>query len=219
MTIHPFCKLLTIATMLLCSPWLRAHEQGKIAKLWQGYAELGMLDKLLTELETESRKGDSTREPELIRTLLTYWEPIMQQRSRYDAACHWDGDGVYGFIGYRTKDLPPEMVQQRRAYRNKAEELTEEERNQFMALFTQKKAYIDAAPDAGKIDRIIQHIYREEYPQAISQLARLRQEHPDYCPQAFAELSAALTTPNRLKLLLLCTRLPLGVIRETHFVK
>ena len=219
MTIHPFCKLLTIATMLLCSPWLRAHEQGKIAKLWQGYAELGMLDKLLTELETESRKGDSTREPELIRTLLTYWEPIMQQRRRYDVACHWDGDGVYGFIGYRTKDLPQGLMQQLLAYRTKAEELTEEERNQFMALFTQKKAYIDAAPDAGKIDRIIQHIYREEYPQAISQLARLRQEHPDYCPQAFAELSAALTTPNRLKLLLLCTRLPLGVIRETHFVK
>ncbi len=219
MTIHPFCKLLTIATMLLCSPWLRAHEQDKIAKLWQGYAELGMLDKLLTELETESRKGDSTREPELIRTLLTYWEPIMQQRRRYDVAVHWDGDGVYGFIGYRTKDLPQGLMQQLLAYRTKAEELTEEERNQFMALFTQKEAYIDAAPDAGKIDRIIQHIYREEYPQAISQLARLRQEHPDYCPQAFAELSAALTTPNRLKLLLLCTRLPLGVIRETHFVK
>ena len=219
MTIHPFCKLLTIATMLLCSPWLRAHEQGKIAKLWQGYAELGMLDKLLTELETESRKGDSTREPELIRTLLTYWEPIMQQRRWYDVACHWDGDGVYGFIGYRTKDLPQGLMQQLLAYRTKAEELTEEERNQFMALFTQREAYIDAAPDAGKIDRIIQHIYREEYPQAISQLARLRQEHPDYCPQAFAELSAALTTPNRLKLLLLCTRLPLGVIRETHFVK
>ena len=219
MTIHPFCKLLTIATMLLCSPWLRAHEQGKIAKLWQGYAELGMLDKLLTELETESRKGDSTREPELIRTLLTYWEPIMQQRRRYDVACHWDGDGVYGFIGYRTKDLPPELVQQRRAYQAKRGITGEEERNQFMALFTQREAYIDAAPDAGKIDRIIQHIYREEYPQAISQLARLRQEHPDYCPQAFAELSAALTTPNRLKLLLLCTRLPLGVIRETHFVK
>ena len=110
-------------------------------------------------------------------------------------------------------------MQQLHAYRTKAEELTEEERNQFMALFTQMKAYIDAAPDAGKIERIIQHIYREEYPQAISQLARLRQEHLDYCPQAFAELSAALTTPNRLKLLLLCTRLPLGVIRETHFVK
>ena len=219
MTIHPFCKLLTIATMLLCSPWLRAHEQDKIAKLWQGYAELGMLDKLLTELETESRKGDSTREPELIRTLLTYWEPIMQQRCRYDVAFHWDGDGVYGFIGYRTKDLPQGLMQQLHAYRTKAGELTEEERNQFMDLFTRKEAYIDAAPDAGKIDRIIQHIYREEYPQAISQLARLRQEHPDYCPQAFAELSAALTTPNRLKLLLLCTRLPLGVIRETHFVK
>ena len=219
MTIHPFCKLLTIATMLLCSPWLRAHEQGKIAKLWQGYAELGMLDKLLTELETESRKGDSTREPELIRTLLTYWEPIMQQRSRYDVACHWDGDGVYGFIGYRTKDLPQGLMQQLHAYRTKAEELTEEERNQFMALFTQREAYIDAAPDAGKIDRIIQHIYREEYPQAISQLARLRREHPDYCPKAFSELAAALDSPKRLELLLLCTKLPLGVIRETHFVK
>lgn len=105
------------------------------------------------------------------------------------------------------------------AYRTKAGELSEEEQNQFMALFIRKEAYIAAAPDAGKIDRIIQYIYREEYSQAISQLARLRQEHPDYCPQAFAELSAALTTPNRLKLLLLCTRLPLGVIRETHIMK
>ena len=120
---------------------------------------------------------------------------------------------------YRTKDLPQGLLQQLLAYRTEAGDFTEEEQNQFMALFTQKEAYIDAAPDAGKIDRIIQHIYREEYPQAISQLARLRQEHPDYCPQAFAELSAALTTPNRLKLLLLCTRLPLGVIRETHIMK
>ena len=48
---------------------------------------------------------------------------------------------------------------------------------------------------------------------------KLRQEHPDYCPQAFAELAAALATPNRLQLLLLCTRLPLGVIRETHIVE
>ena len=111
------------------------------------------------------------------------------------------------------------MVQQLHAYRNKAEELSEEEKNRFHELLIRKHAYINNAPDAEKIDSIIRHIHREEYPQAISQLARLRQEHPDYCPQAFAELSAALTTPNRLKLLLLCTRLPLGVIRETHFVK
>ena len=215
----PLCKLFTIVAMLLCCPPLPAQEQGDVAQLWQRYAELGMFDKLLTELETESRKGDSAREAELIRTLLTYWESIMQQRRRCVVTYHWDGDRAYGAISYRTQDLPHEMVQQLHAYRNKAEELTEEEQNQFMALFTQMKAYIDAAPDAGKIERIIQHIYREEYPQAISQLARLRQEHPDYCPQAFAELSAALTTPNRLKLLLLCTRLPLGVIRETHFVK
>ena len=219
MTIHPFCKLLTIATMLLCSPWLQAHEQGKIAKLWQGYAELGMFDKLLTELETESRKGDSTREPELIRTLLTHWEPIMQQRSRYDVACHWDGDGVYGFIGYRTQDMPPKMVQQHLALRIKAKELSEEGQKQLIALILSEKAYIAAAPDAEKIDRIIRHIHAEEYPQAIKQLAQLRQEHPDYCPQAFAELAAALDTPKRLELLLLCPRLPLGVIRETHFVK
>ena len=142
--------------MLLCSPWLRAHEQGKIAKLWQGYAELGMPDKLLTELETESRKGDSTREPELIRTLLTYWEPIMQQRSRYDVACHWDGDGVYGFIGYRTKDLPPEMVQQRRAYQAKRGITGEEEQQQLIiALLALEDAYIYSAPDAEKIDLLI----------------------------------------------------------------
>ena len=206
--------------MLLCCPPLPAQEQGDVAQLWQGYAELGMFDKLLTELETESRKGDSAREAELIRTLLTYWEPIMNQRRLCNVRSHWVGDGVYGSISYRTQDMPQGLMQQLHAYRTKAEELTEEERNQFMALFTQKEAYIiDAAPDAGKIDRIIQHIYREEYPQAISQLARLRQEHPDYCPQAFAELSAALTTPNRLKLLLLCVRLPLGVIRETHIMK
>ena len=143
----------------------------------------------------------------------------MQQRRRYDVACHWDGDGVYGFIGYRTKDLPQGLMQQLLAYRTKAEELTEEERNQFMALFTQREAYIDAAPDAGKIDRIIQHIYAEEYPRAITLLAQLRREHPDYCPKAFSELAAALDSPNRLELLLLCTKLPLGVIRETHFVK
>ena len=219
MTKPPLCKLFTIVAMLLCCPPLPAQEQGDVAQLWQRYAELGMFDKLLTELETESRKGDSAREAELIRTLLTYWEPIMNQRRWCNVNSHWYGDGGYGSISYRTQDLPQGLMQQLHAYRTKAEELTEEERNQFMALFTQKEAYIAAAPDAGKIDRIIQHIYREEYPQAISQLARLRQEQPDYCPQAFAELSAALITPNRLKLLLLCARLPLGGIRETHFVK
>ena len=218
MTMPPLCNFFTIVALLCCPP-LPAQEQGDVAQLGQGYAELGMFDKLLTELETESRKGDSAREAELIRTLLTYWERIMNQRRWCNVRIRWDGDGVYGSISYRTQDMPQGLMQQLHAYRIKAEELTEEERNQFMALFTRKEAYIDAAPDAGKIDRIIQHIYREEYPQAISQLARLRQEHPDYCPQAFAELSAALTTPNRLKLLLLCTRLPLGVIRETHIMK
>ena len=205
--------------MLLCCSHLSAQEQNETGQLWQAYADLGMYDKLLTELETESRKGDSAREAELIRTLLTYWERIMNQRRWCNVRIRWDGDGGYGSISYRTQDMPQGLMQQLHAYRIKAEELTEEERNQFMALFTRKEAYIDAAPDAGKIDRIIQHIYREEYPQAISQLARLRQDHPAYCPQAFAELSAALTTPNRLKLLLLCTRLPLGVIRETHLVE
>ena len=219
MVMPPLCKLFTIVAMLLCCPPLPAQEQGDVAPLWQRYAELGMFDKLLTELETESRKGDSTREPELIRTLLTYWEPIMQQRSRYDVACHWDGDGVYGFIGYRTQDMPPEMVQQHLALRIKAKELSEEGQKQLIALILSEKAYIAAAPDAEKIDRIIRHIHAEEYPQAIKQLAQLRQEHPDYCPQAFAELAAALDTPKRLELLLLCPRLPLGVIRETHFVK
>ena len=78
---------------------------------------------------------------------------------------------------------------------------------------------INSAPNAEKIDQIILHIHREKYQQATSQLAQLRREHPDYCPQAFAELAAALATPNRLQLLLLCTRLPLGIIRETHIVE
>lgn len=179
-----------------------------------------MMNQLLSDLETESRQGYTvSREQELTSTLLTHWEAIMQQRRWCDANIHWDGEKAYGSISYRTKDLPQGLLQQLHAYRTKAGELTEEEQNQFIALFIRKEAYIDAAPDAGKIDRIIQHIYREEYPQAISQLAQLRQEHPDYCPQAFAELAAALTTPNRLKLLLLCVRLPLGVIRETHIMK
>lgn len=218
-------KRLLIPALLFWIPLLPAKEQDAdiqraVDKLWQENAEQGMMEQFLTEQETESQQGYTvSREQELTNTLLTHWEAIMQQRRRCDANIHWDGDNAYGSKSYRTKDLPQGLMQQLHAYRTKAGELTEEEQNQFMALFTQKEAYIDAAPDAGKIDRIIQHIYREEYPQAISQLARLRQEHPDYCPQAFAELSAALTTPNRLKLLLLCTRLPLGVIRETHIMK
>ncbi len=218
-------KRLLIPALLFWIPLLPAKEQDAdiqraVDKLWQENAEQGMMEQFLTEQETESQQGYTvSREQELTNTLLTHWEAIMQQRRWCDANIHWDGDNAYGSKSYRTRDLPQGLMQQLHAYRTKVGELTEEERNQFMALFTQKEAYIDAAPDAGKIDRIIQHIYREEYPQAISQLARLRQEHPDYCPQAFAELSAALTTPNRLKLLLLCTRLPLGVIRETHIMK
>lgn len=218
-------KKVLIQALLLWIPLLPAKGQDAdiqraVDKLWQENAEQGMMEQFLTEQETESQQGYTvSREQELTNTLLTHWEAIMQQRRRCDANIHWDGDNAYGSKSYRTKDLPQGLMQQLLAYRTKTGELTEEEQNQFMALFTQKEAYIDAAPDAGKIDRIIQHIYREEYPQAISRLARLRQEHPDYCPQAFAELSAALTTPNRLKLLLLCTRLPLGVIRETHIMK
>lgn len=218
-------KNLLIQALLLWIPLLPAEEQDadiqrSVDELWQENVEQGMMEQFLTELETESQQGYTvSREQELTNTLLTHWEAIMQQRRRCDANIHWDGDSVYGSKSYRTRDLPQGLMQQLHAYRTKAGDFTEEERNQLIALFTQKEAYIDAAPDTGKIDRIIQHIYREEYPQAISQLARLRQEHPDYCPQAFAELAAALTTPNRLKLLLLCTRLPLGVIRETHIMK
>ena len=218
-------KKLLIPTLLFWIPLLPAKEQDAdiqraVDKIWQENAEQGMMEQFLTEQETESQQGYTvSREQELTNTLLTHWETIMQQRRWCDANIHWDGEKAYGSKSYRTKDLPQGLLQQLHAYRTKAGELTEEEQNQFMALFTQKEAYIDAAPDAGKIDRIIQHIYREEYPQAISQLAQLRQEHPDYCPQAFAELAAALTTPNRLKLLLLCVRLPLGVIRETHIMK
>lgn len=218
-------KRLLIPALLFWIPLLPAKEQDAdiqraVDKLWQKNAEQGMMEQFLTELETESQQGYTvSREQELTNTLLTNWEAIMQQRRRCDANIHWDGDSVYGSKSYRTRDLPQGLLQQLHAYRTKAGELTEEEQNQFMALFIRKEAYIAAAPDAGKIDRIIQHIYQEEYPQAISRLARLRKEHPDYCPQAFAELSAALTTPNRLKLLLLCTRLPLGVIRKTHIMK
>ena len=218
-------KNLLIQALLLWIPLLPAKEQDAdiqraVDKLWQENAEQGMMEQFLTEQETESQQGYTvSREQELTNTLLTHWETIMQQRRWCDANIHWDGDNAYGSKSYRTKDLPQGLMQQLHAYRTKAGELTEEEQNQFMALFTQKEAYIDAAPDAGKIDRIIQHIYREEYPQAISRLAQLRQEHPDYCPQAFAELAAALPSPNRLQLLLLCARLPLGVIRETHIMK
>ena len=126
MVMPPLCKLFTIVAMLLCCPPLPAQEQGDVAQLWQGYAELGMFDKLLTELETESRKGDSAREAELIRTLLTYWEPIMNQRRWCNVNSHWDGDGVYGYISYRTQDMPQGLMQQLHAYRIKAEELSED---------------------------------------------------------------------------------------------
>ena len=221
MTMPSLCKLLTIATMLLCCPHLPAHEQGEATQLWQKYAELGLFDKLLTELETESRKEDSTREPELTHALLTHWEAIMKQRRWCDIYIHWDGEGAYGSISYRTKDMPSEMVQQLHAFyhRYKREKADEEVRKLYIALMTRRDAYIDNAPDAEKIDLLIRHIHAEEYPQAIKQLAQLRREHPDYCPQAFAELAVALDTPKRLNLLLLCTKLPLGVIRETHYVK
>lgn len=218
-------KRLLIPTLLFWIPLLPAKEQDaniqrKVDELWQENVEQGMMEQFLTELETEKRQGYTvSREQELTNTLLTHWEAIMQQRRRCDANIHWDGDNAYGSKSYRTKDLPQGLMQQLHACRTKAGELTEEERNQLIALFIRKETYIDAAPDAGKIDRIIQYIYREEYSQAIIQLAQLRQEHPDYCPQAFAELAAALSTPNRLKLLLICARLPLGVIRETHIMK
>ena len=219
MTKFQFSRILATSAMLLCCSHLSAQEQNETGQLWQAYADLGMFDKLLTELETENRKGDSAREAELIRTLLTYWEPIMNQRRWCDVRSHWDGDGAYGFIGYRTKDMPSEMVQQLHAYRTQAEEFSEEVHNQIVALLAQMKDYIDRAPDAEKIDELIQLIYREEYPKAIKQLAQLLQEHPDYHPQVFSELASALATPNRLELLLLCTKLPLGVIRETHLVE
>lgn len=209
-------KTILIFSLFFAPLSLANDTQIEVDQLWQRYAELGMFDKLLTELETESRKGYSAREAELIRTLLTYWEPIMNQRRWCNVISHWDGDRAYGAISYRTQDLPHEMVQQLHAYRNKAKELSEEEKNRFHELLIRKQAYIYSAPDAEKIDSIIRHIHREEYPQAIKQLAQLRHEHPDYCPQAFNDLAAALTTPKRLELLLLCTKLPLGVIRETH---
>ncbi len=204
------------------NPELAAQAQGAVEQLWQGYVELGMLDKLLTEVAEESRNGDTAREQELTNTLLTHWEAIMQQRRWCDVNIHWDGDNACGSINYRTRDLPHELQQQLQAYqatRARTGKMNEEEIHLYIELHTQVRAYIDNAPDAGKIDRIIQHIYREGYPQAISRLAQLRQEHPDYCPQAFAELAAALSSPNRLNLLLLCARLPLGVIRETHIMK
>ncbi len=204
-----------------CVSFLYANEPAneKINELWQDYAEQSILDELLTELDSESQKNDASREQELTSTLLTHWEAIMQKRRWCDVTFHWDGVDSYGTINYRTKDLPHEIVQQLHTYRTKAEDLSEEELNQFITIITWKKAYIESAPDAGMIDQIIQHIYQEEYPEAARLLAQLRQEHPDYCPQVFAELAAALTSPNRLELLLRCTRLPLGVIRETHIVK
>jgi hypothetical protein len=201
------------------NPELDTQAQGAVEQLWQDYMELGMLDELLTELETEARKGDAAREAELTRTLLAHWEAIMKQRRLRNSSIHWDGDSAYGSISYRTQDLPHELLQQRLARQNRTGKLTEEEKKRHLELFTRIRDYIDSAPNAEKIDQIIQHIYQEEYPEAARLLAQLRQEHPDYCPQAFAELAAALATPNRLQLLLLCTRLPLGIIRETHIVE
>lgn len=212
-------KQILIPALLLCCPLLCANEKDAVAQLWQDYVELGMLDKLLSELEAESRKGDTAREPELTRTLQAYWEAIMKQRRLRNSSIHWDGDSAYGSISYRTQDLPHELQQHLLVRRNRTGKLTEEEKKRHLELFTRIRDYIDSAPNAEKIDQIIQHIYQEEYPQAINQLTQLRQEHPDYCPQAFDELATALTSPNRQELLLLCTRLPLGVIRETHIVK
>ena len=212
-------KQILIPTLLLCCPLLCANEESKDTSYWQEYAELGMLDELLTDLEAESQKGDASREQELTSVLLTYWDEIMRRRRWFDVTIYWDGVGAYGSTNYRTKDLPHEMIQQLQAYQNKPDDLSEEEMDHFIDLITWKEAYIENTPDAEKIDLIIQHIYQEEYPQATNRLAQLRQEHPDYCPQAFTELSAALAAPNRLQLLLLCTRLPLGIIRETHIVE
>lgn len=212
-----------IPARMLCCPGLSEQEQDRIAQKtaqrWRGYAELGLFHRLLKELEAESRKEDPAREPELIRTLLTHWEAIMRQRRWCDVYIHWDGDGAYGYKRYRTKDLPPEMVQQLHAYRDKREKAGEAERNQYIALKSRIDTYIENAPNAEKIDLIIRLIHREEYPRAITLLAQLRREHPDYCPRPFTELAAALNSPKRLKILLLCTGLPLGVIRETHVVE
>ena len=218
-------KQILIPALLLCCPLLCANEKDAVAQLWQDYVELGMLDELLTDLEAESQKGDASREPELTRTLLSHWEAIMQRRRWGSATIHWDGDGAYGSISYRNQDLPLELQQQLHDYQiyranlTRTGKLNEEEEKLHFELFSKVKDCINSAPNAEKIDQIILHIHREEYPQATSRLAQLRQEHPDYCPQAFAELAAALATPNRLQLLLLCTRLPLGVIRETHILK
>ena len=218
-------KQILIPALLLCCPLLCANEKDAVAQLWQDYVKLGMLDKLLSELEAESRKGDTAREPELTRTLRSHWEAIMQRRRWGSATIHWDGDGAYGSISYRTKDLPLELQLQLHDYQiyranlTRTGKLNEEEKKLHFELFSKVKDCINSAPNAEKIDQIILHIHQEEYPQATSRLAQLRQEHPDYCPQAFAELAAALATPNRLQLLLLCTRLPLGIIRETHIVE
>ena len=218
-------KQILIPALLLCCPLLCANEKDAVAQLWQDYVKLGMLDKLLSELEAESRKGDTAREPELTRTLLSHWEAIMQRRRWGSATIRWDGDRAYGSISYRNQDLPLELQQQLHDYQiyrtnlTRTGKLNEEEKKLHFELFSKVKDCINSAPNAEKIDQIILHIHREEYSQATSRLAQLRQEHPDYCPQAFAELAAALATPNRLQLLLLCTRLPLGVIRETHIVE
>ena len=224
-----FCSLKYFAPLCFahCVSFLYASEPAykEVNNHWQDYVELGMLGKRLSELEAESRKGDTAREPELTRTLLHHWEAIMQQRRWGTATIHWNGGDAYGSIRYRNQDLPLELQQQLndyqiyRASRTRTGKLNEEEKKLHLELFSKVRTCIDSAPNAEKIDKIIQHIHREEYPQATSQLAQLRREHPDYCPQAFAELAATLASPNRLQLLLLCTRLPFGVIRETHIVK
>ena len=224
-----FCSLKYFAPLCFahCVSFLYASEPAykEVNNHWQDYVKLGMLDELLSELEAESRKGDAAREPEPTCTLLAHWEAIMERRRWGSSTIHWDGDRAYGSIRYRNQDLPLELQQQLhdyqiyRANRTRTGKLNEEEKKLHYELFSKVEACINSAPNAEKTDQIILHIHREEYQQATSQLAQLRQEHPDYCPQAFAELAAALATPNRLQLLLLCTRLPLGVIRETHILK
>ena len=65
----------------------------------------------------------------------------MNQRRWCNVISHWDGDGVYGSISYRTQDMPHEMVQQLHAYRNKAEELSEEEMNQQISVMASYYGY------------------------------------------------------------------------------
>lgn len=194
----------------------------------QAYMELGMTTKCLELLEVEQQKWESLPPPEkvaqeqkLIGLILTHWDALMQARRLCAPCLHWHGEGAYGHISYRTQDLPRQWVEEYMRLRAQYDQLAPEQTQRLAYLHNRIYTYIDQSPNAADIEQIISHVYRNERQQAAALLDTLRRNHPDYCPEPFRALSLALAaTPatSHARLLLLCTRLPLGTTRETHIV-